>query len=324
MSSPPTTTPSSGKSAYFDAPVAHFHSGPQNDTDPKNMSAATTQAAGADVQRNPSVANAPITNGTGKVSEKTALAEESEAGAPDYTPGPDDKLSRSYGTDAKTEATSPTTTNDSAPINGVAATDYAPTISPSAGSGHKQEGSTFANGASVTGPNAAVSAEEEAALHQRTATAESGLSEKVKSRLSKAEMKDNKRLSKIIRAEGKAEAAALKTAITELSQLQAQQTLATKREAKAHAVHAKALALHMKTESKYMLLKAEYERNAGDMRAKEEALEAERANAREVSERTAEQAKEVERLRLQTAADEREREAKLNEMGTNGGGFLCF
>ncbi|KAF7966591.1 hypothetical protein HWV62_37797, partial [Athelia sp. TMB] len=90
---------------------------------------------------------------------------------------------------------------------------------------------------------------------------------------------------------GKAKAAALKTAITELSQLQAQQTLATKHEVKAHVVHAKALTLHTKTESKYMLLKAEYEKNAGDMRTKEEVLEAERANARKVSERTAEQAK---------------------------------
>ncbi|KAF7965389.1 hypothetical protein HWV62_44071 [Athelia sp. TMB] len=269
---------------------------------------------------------------TGKVLEKTALAE-CEAGALDYAPGPNDKISRSYGTNAKTEATSPTTTSASAPTNGVAMTDYTPTISASASLGHKQEGSTFANGASVTDPNAAVSVEEEAAQHQRTATAESGLSDKVNSWLSKAgvspfcflcmihlvvrTLKENKRLSKIVRAEGKAEAAAPKTAITELSQLQAQQTLATKREAKAHA-------LHMKTESRYMLLKAEYEKNAGDMRAKEEAREAERANAREVSERTAEQAKEVERLRLQTAADEREREVKLNEMGTNGGGFLCF
>ncbi|KAF7972467.1 hypothetical protein HWV62_17882 [Athelia sp. TMB] len=190
-----------------------------------------------------------------------------ETGALDDTPGPDDKLSHSYGTDAKTAATSPTTTSASAPTNGVAVTDYAPTISASAGSGHKQEGSTFANGASVTDPNAAVSAEE-APPHQRTPTVESGLSDTVKSRLSKAEMKDNRRLSKIIRAEGKAEAAAPKTAITELSQLQAQQTLATKREAKAHAVHATALALHMKTESKYMLLKAGYEKNAGDMRAR--------------------------------------------------------
>ena len=59
-------------------------------------------------------------------------------------------------------------------------------------------------------------------------------------------------------------------------------------------MHAKALALHMKAESKCMQLKAEYENNMRGMRAKEAALEAERENAREMSERTA---KQVERLR---------------------------
>lgn len=204
MSTPLTTTPSSGKSQYFDAPITHFHSSAPNDT--ASMSAATTDektalggpaAAGADVARNPSVANAPIptttrAKGPATLNEKADEDEES----PEYVPGPDDQLSRSYGTDAKTaptaiptaDAASPTTSAATAPP--VAATDYAETTAPttrSAGSGHNQQGSTFANGAAVTGPNGSLSKEEEAALHERSATAETGLSEKTKSRLSKAE-----------------------------------------------------------------------------------------------------------------------------------------
>jgi hypothetical protein len=327
------------------------------------MSAATTDehiakggaaAGGASLARNPSVANPAIAptnghvvngvnghgvNGNGKAPETAAAVteEEEEGEAPEYTPGPDDKLSRSYGTDAKTApVVAPSTTDAAAATTTaapIAATDTQP-VSPSSpasisakttpdarsGSGHNQQGSTFANGAAVTGPNAAMSPEEEAALHLRSATAESGLSEKTKGRLSKAELKDNKRLSKIIRAEAKAEAAALKAAIAELAQLQGQQGAATKREAAAAKAQAKALAAHMKSESKYRALKATYERDQGDLHGKEEALSVEQANAREVSERTGEKAREVERLRLQTAADERERAAKLEEMGTSEGG----
>jgi hypothetical protein len=90
----------------------------------------------------------------------------------------------------------------------------------------------------------------------------------------------------------------------ELSERQSQQTQAIKREAKAHTAHTKALALHHKTESKYLQVKAEYEKNQLDMENMEKALENERANAREISERTAEKAKEVEKLRVTRNADE--------------------
>jgi hypothetical protein len=50
--------------------------------------------------------------------------------------------------------------------------------------------------------------------------------------------------------------------------------------------------------------KAEYEKNQLDMENMEKALENERANAREVSERTAEKAREVEKLRVTRNTDE--------------------
>ena len=69
-------------------------------------------------------------------------------------------------------------------------------------------------------------------------------------------------------------------------------------------MHTKALALHHKTESKYLLLKAEYEKNQLDMENMEKALENERANARDISDRIAEKAKEVEKLRVTRNTDE--------------------
>jgi hypothetical protein len=120
----------------------------------------------------------------------------------------------------------------------------------------------------------------------------------------------------------------------ELSELQSQQAQAIKREAKAHTAHAKALALHHRTESKFLSIKAEYEKNQLDMENMEKALESERANARDINERMAEKAREVEKLRVTLSTDEvcacrlyvlcsakfvlqRERAAKLAEL--NGG-----
>lgn len=116
--------------------------------------------------------------------------------------------------------------------------------------------------------------------------------------------KESKRLSKVIKSESKAEKQALATSVKELSELQAQQAQAIKREAKAHTAHTKALALHHKTESKYLQFKAEYEKNQLDMLNMEKALENERANARDITERTAEKAREVEKLRITRSTDE--------------------
>jgi hypothetical protein len=62
--------------------------------------------------------------------------------------------------------------------------------------------------------------------------------------------------------------------------------------------------LHHKTESRYLKLKAEYEKNQLDAENMEKALESERANAREINERTSKKAREVEKLRITHSTDE--------------------
>jgi len=285
----------------------------------------------ANVAQNSSVANTSTfhDNAGGAAAKAGALSNGNiadEKDAPEYAPpGPDDKLSRSYlPVDSKPLARSPRQAADAAteaPLPELSAGTTSqsevvrsPTsVSIRSGGGHRRgEGSTFANGAAVTGPNSHPEVDE--SVHDRAAAAETALPAKTKSKLSKAERKDSKRLSKIIKSESKAEKQALAAATKELAELQSQQSQAIKREAKAHTVHTKALALHHKTESKYLLLKAEYEKNQLDMENMEKALENERANARDISDRIAEKAKEVEKLRVTRNTDEREREAKLVEL----------
>ncbi|KAG7444678.1 uncharacterized protein BT62DRAFT_933721 [Guyanagaster necrorhizus] len=87
-------------------------------------------------------------------------------------------------------------------------------------------GSTFIGGAATTGPNAKAEADE--SLHNRAASADASLSAKQLSKIQKTEAKDNERLSKVIKTEGKVEKQALAVAIQELSELQSLQKAAIK------------------------------------------------------------------------------------------------
>jgi len=279
-------------------------------------------------------------NGATDIPQDSAIAPTSDASkegenaiaetdAPAYTsPGPDEKLSRSYiPTDAKspippvspkhvaesaTTTTQPQSPGMSRQEPKTSLTSQSRCGSPTSISGTREEGAVFRNGAAVTGPNAEPDVHE--SVHARAVTAETNLSAKTKTKLTKAELKDGKRLSKIIKSESKAEKQALEMSIKELSQLQSQQTSALKREAKAYAAHSKALKLHHQTESNFLKLKAEYEQNQLNTQSMEAALDRERANSRDIMERTSEKAREVERLRVIYGTDERERQAKLLEL----------
>jgi hypothetical protein len=166
---------------------------------------------------------------------------------------------------------------------------------------------TFLNGAAVTGPNSYPDVDEN--VHNRVATAETHLSPKTKSKLSKADrelsfwlfvelrlMMYGIRLGKASKRQNPKRKN--KYRYQGAFRDQSQQTQAVKREAKADTAHAKALALHHKTESRYLLLEAEYEKNRLDTENMEKTLESERANTRELNERTAENAKEVQKIRV--------------------------
>jgi hypothetical protein len=190
-STPDTLT--SANSIYFDAPLAHFST-----DDNGNMPTPPDQPAAGDHDNAAPVADA---------SQDSAGVEKD---LPDYTsPGPYDKLSRSYAPiDSKSPLSHPTKQNkgpdatvitngshfiESAHSEPAASTTsqsdvvHSPTsLSGASGGGHKKdEGSTFANGAAVTGPNSYPNVDE--SVYNRAAVAETGLPAKTKSKLSKRE-----------------------------------------------------------------------------------------------------------------------------------------
>lgn len=140
--------------------------------------------------------------------------------------------------------------------------------------------------------------------------------------------KEARRLSKIVKAEGKVEKKALSVAINELGELQVLQKKAVKvrrispvhrrglnfedqDEAKAHTAHSKILGSLRKSEADYMEAKAKYEATLSRLNAESQALARIRQNAREATEQMQAKSQEVDSLRAMYSVDEREREVKL-------------
>ncbi|KAK0223287.1 hypothetical protein IW262DRAFT_1268641 [Armillaria fumosa] len=178
--------------------------------------------------------------------------------------------------------------------------------------GNPIAGSAFIGGAATTGPNA--KAEPDESLHHRAASADALLSEKQLAKIQKIEAKDSKRLSKIIKTEGKVEKQALGVAIRELSELQTVQKAAIKRESQAHTAHARALAAVQKTEAAFHAARTKYETAQAQLQAETETLDSSRNNAREATEHVQEKSQEVDCLRTMFGVDEREREVRLIEL----------
>ncbi|KAH0833044.1 hypothetical protein J3R83DRAFT_12035 [Lanmaoa asiatica] len=187
--------------------------------------------------------------------------------------------------------------------------------------------SVFVNGAPLTGPNAEPDVDQ--SLFVRGAKAERSLSQKQKDRIAKEERKESKKFSKLLKAESTTEKVALDSALKSLSALQSIHKAAIKRETKAEASHARALSAAQKAESRFQEEKARtvelrayaearcaeeharWEGKEGVVRAQQERLDSARETVKETETRIAECAREVERLRIVKATDEREREAKI-------------
>ncbi|KAI0034581.1 hypothetical protein K488DRAFT_83876 [Vararia minispora EC-137] len=195
-------------------------------------------------------------------------------------------------------------------------------------------GSTFAGGAATSAPYVEPALAEE--LHVRTASAEEGLTGKDRAKIAKEErksssvlapplerrcaeavprtVKHNRRLSRVIRKEAQAESQALEVAVRELADLQRLQKAAVKDEGATHAAHARALGAEHRAELAAIAARKAHEKARAEMQSAEEALEASRAHAREATEMLRVKAEEVEALRLQKGADDRERAVRVREL----------
>ncbi|KAG8213293.1 Metallo-dependent phosphatase-like protein [Butyriboletus roseoflavus] len=190
--------------------------------------------------------------------------------------------------------------------------------------------SAFADGAPLMGPNAEPDVDE--SLFARSAKAERSLSQKQKNRIMTEEKKESKKFSKLLKMESTTEKVALASALKSLSALQSLHKAAIKREASAGVSHAKALSAAQKAESRFQEEKsrttelraraetrcaeerARWEGKEGEVLAQQERLDSAREAVKEMEVRIAECARDVERLRIVKAMDERERGAKIIEL----------
>ncbi|OSX57808.1 hypothetical protein POSPLADRAFT_1061484 [Postia placenta MAD-698-R-SB12] len=172
-------------------------------------------------------------------------------------------------------------------------------------------GGSFAAGAGTIGPGSTLRPEDTASFHARSKSVDAELTPKQRSRIQKVNTKDGKRVAKVIKAEAKAEKAAIEQAIRELADVQRMQRQAIKEESKTVSTHAKALRQFHKDELEYLAARAKYERAQAELQTWEDMRDSARQHAAEVTDRLQEKNQEVEWLRAQKAADDREREAKL-------------
>jgi len=190
--------------------------------------------------------------------------------------------------------------------------------------------SAFANGAPLTGPDAEPDVDE--TLFVRGEKAERSLTQKQKDRIAKQEKRESRKFGKLLKTDSSNEKVALDSALRNLSTLQGLHKEAIKRETRAEASHAKALSAAQKAESRFHEEKARmaevraraearcieerarWEGKQGELQAQQERLSSTRETVRETEIRITECAREVERLRVVKAMDEREREAKLTEL----------
>ncbi|KAJ3525786.1 hypothetical protein NM688_g8352 [Phlebia brevispora] len=117
-----------------------------------------------------------------------------------------------------------------------------------------------------------------------------------------------------MKQEAKAEKKALEVAVKELADIQRMQKNSIKEEAKTNASYAQALRIFHKEELDYLSARSKYERAQANLQVYEDAREASRDHAREATEMLQEKNREVEWLRAQKAADDREREAKIRQL----------
>ncbi|KAJ9113978.1 hypothetical protein QFC22_005796 [Naganishia vaughanmartiniae] len=186
-----------------------------------------------------------------------------------------------------------------------------------------RRGGAFANGAALQGAGVGEAFGRDD-IHARTAGADRSLmgasaaGQAGMHRISKDEARDAKRISKMIKVEGKSEAAAVKGAIRELESLQKVQRAAHAEELKAQQKHAKFTRVEHKARLRFLKEKERYERVEAQLRSIEADYEAKREHASQQTDLLAEKTQELNDLRAQKAADDRERELKLLSLKNPG------
>lgn len=141
-------------------------------------------------------------------------------------------------------------------------------------------------------------------IHARAEVAERILDESALRRLATMEKKDAKRLSKVIRSEGKAEAKAVAASIKELERLVKLQKEAASAERKSQLRLTKWTSKEHKARLRFLKEKERYERIEGELRNAENDYEERRDHAAGLTGQVAEKTQDLDDLRGQKAADD--------------------
>ncbi|KGB74331.1 DNA binding protein Ncp1 [Cryptococcus deuterogattii R265] len=148
-------------------------------------------------------------------------------------------------------------------------------------------------------------------IHTRAELSERILDDTTLHRLSNMEKKDARRLTKIIKKEAKTEAQAVQTSIKELERLCVLQKEAAAAERKSQLRLTKWTTKEHKARMRFLKEKERYERIEGELRNAENDFEERRDHAAGLTAQVAEKTQDLDDLRAQKAADDREREVKI-------------
>lgn len=130
-------------------------------------------------------------------------------------------------------------------------------------------------------------------------------------RLSQMERKDAKKLAKMIKEEGRAEARAVAQSIADVGRLGRLQKNAIEEERKSQHRLAKWTSREHRARLRFLKEKEKYERVEAELRNAENDFEERRDHAAGLTAQVAERTQEIDDMRAQKAADDRERQVKL-------------
>ncbi|GMK57000.1 hypothetical protein CspeluHIS016_0308400 [Cutaneotrichosporon spelunceum] len=179
------------------------------------------------------------------------------------------------------------------------------------GTVHSRRSGAFGRGAGLsvgTQPRDVLSRED---IHERAEVAERILGESTLRRLQEMEKKEGREVAKMLKAEGKEQARGVQAAIAELKRLTKMQKGAIDGERKSQRNLTKWISRENRARTRFLKEKERYEKAEGGLRNAENDYEERRDHASELTAQVADRTQELDDMRAQKAADDREREVKL-------------
>ncbi|KLT41703.1 hypothetical protein CC85DRAFT_247232 [Cutaneotrichosporon oleaginosum] len=148
-------------------------------------------------------------------------------------------------------------------------------------------------------------------IHERTEVAERVLSPATLRKIQGMEKREGRAFAKMLKAEGKEQARAVEAALVDLKRMAKMQKSAIDHERKAQRILAKWTGREHRARMRFLREKERYEKVEGELRNAENDYEERRDHAAGLTAQIAEKTQELDDLRAQKAADDREREVKL-------------